>query len=432
MDGAGPVRQIARMQDGLLPEMLAVRQVFPLTPALDLPAAVERELAPIVTPLPRGATVAVAVGSRGITGLAVIVKAALDRLRGLGLRPFLVPAMGSHGGGTPEGQLAILARYGISEAALGVPVRAGMETADLSAGTGPSRAPFAAAALEADAILLINRVKPHTDFSGTVGSGLLKMLVVGLGKHAGASNYHATATRLGYEEVLLQLADVMLPKVPLAGGLAIIENQRHETARIVGVPAAELRSREPTLCAEAGQLMPRLPFDDLDLLIVDRMGKNISGTGMDPAVIGRTVHGYSLKDLDRQPPPRIRRLVVRELTPESGGNAIGIGMADFTTTRLVNAINWEVTRVNTLTAISFQSVKLPLHFATDREAIEVALRTLALPDPAEARVVRVRDTLSVEQFQMSPACRALSSRTPLVELGPPARTMFDGQGNLPE
>ncbi|RME95010.1 MAG: hypothetical protein D6766_04365 [Verrucomicrobia bacterium] len=289
-----------------------------------------------------------------------------------------------------------------------------------------------AAALEADRILLLNRVKPHTDFHSAIGSGLLNMLVVGLGKHEGARRFHAAATRLGYETALRSLGRVLLARLPLLGGLAIIENQRHRIQRLEAVPPAKLESREETLCEEARALMPRLPFDDVDLLIVDRMGKNISGTGMDPAIIGRMIHGYSTCIDPNQPPPRVRRLFVRDLTPESRGNAIGIGMADFTTDRLVAAMSPEVTRVNALTALSIQGAKVPIHFPTDREAIGAALRSLALPDPTQARVVRILDTLHVDRLQFTPNLREHIRPDCRLEItAGPEPMAFDAEGNLP-
>jgi hypothetical protein len=411
--------------------MIPVRQRFAPAPPLDLAARVRAGLTPLLAAVKPDAPVAVAVGSRGITGLAAIVRAAIETLREAGARPFIVPAMGSHGGGTPEGQTALLADYGVTETALGVPLHADMAVRALATTPEGLECVSSAAALAADHVLLINRVKPHTDFRGRLGSGLLKMLVVGLGKHEGARRFHAAAHRLGYEPVLRAMADALRTRVPLLGGLALIENQRHELVRITGVPAERLVAEDERLCAEAAALMPRLPFDDVDLLIVDRMGKNLSGTGMDPAIIGRMIHGYSTQIAPDQPPPRVRRLFVRELTPESHGNAIGLGMADFTTDRLVAAMDPAVTRVNALTALSIQGAKVPIHFPTDRDALEAALRTLCLPDPAQARVVRIRDTLDVERLACSVSLRdAARADCPLETTGPARPFAFDADGNL--
>jgi hypothetical protein len=288
-----------------------------------------------------------------------------------------------------------------------------------------------AEALRADAVLIINRIKPHTDFGGVLGSGLLKMLVVGLGKHVGAANFHAASARLGYERVLRSAAEIVRGRLPLVAGVAVVEDQRHQTAQVEVVSPAELVQREETLCVRAAELMPRLPFEELDLLIVDRMGKNISGTGMDPAVIGRMIHGYSLAEEAERRSPHVRRLFVRDLTAESHGNAIGVGMADFTTARLVRDLDRAVTFTNSLTALSLQGAKVPIHFETDREVLAVAMGTLALTDPSQARVVRIVDTLTVAEFQASEALLAEArNRSDLEITGAAVPMRFDADGNL--
>ena len=412
--------------------MLRVRQRFPASPRLNVEATVGEALAGFTGSLRPHARVAVAVGSRGITDLELMVRTAIRVLKQAGTEPFILPAMGSHGGATPAGQTTLLAEYGITEVQLGVPVRAAMEVAEIGV-TGDGLAVVCSVeALRADAVLLVSRSKPHTDFGGAVGSGLLKMLVVGLGKHAGAASFHRAAARFGHERVLRESARVLRRRVPLLGGLAIIENQRHETARIEFVRPEEFESREETLCAEARALMPTLPFDTVDLLIVDRLGKNISGTGMDPAVIGRLIHGYSLSEGPDQVPPRVRRLFVRDLTPESHGNAIGIGLADFTTTRLVRAMDPRATAINALTALSLQGAKIPIHFDTDREVMMQAWGTLPFVTPTSARLVRLRDTLSVEMLEVSEACLAAPEAAGRLEpLGQPQELRFEADGNLP-
>lgn len=415
-----------------LPRMARVRQQFPVSPPVHLEGFLTAQLPALFGGLKPDAEVAVAVGSRGIARLERMVRTVVTILKRAGARPFILPAMGSHGGATPEGQAALLAGYGITEANLGVPIRASMEAA--SVGFTPEGLPVVCSteALRADAVLLLNRIKPHTDFSADIGSGLLKMLVVGLGKRTGAANFHRAAGRLGPERVLRTCAAVLRQRLPLLGGVAILEDQRHETASLEIVPPDALETREAELCARARRLMPRLPLDDIDLLVVDWMGKNLSGTGMDPALIGRSIHGYSLSEEVPQPTPRIRRLFVRDLTPESRGNAIGLGMADFTTTRLVQAMDREVTTMNALTALSLQGAKVPIHFETDEQAIRAALDTLGLADPHAARVVRIRDTLSVEDLEVSEACRpALEGRPDIAWLGSPAPMEFDPNGNLP-
>ncbi len=415
-----------------LPRMIRVRQRFPPPPLLDVAAAVGAGLRSLTGHLRPGARVAVAVGSRGIAQLPELVRATLAVLRSAGAAPFILPAMGSHGGATPEGQKALLAGYGITEAALGVPVRAGLEVAEVGRTADGRSVPCSVAALRADAVVLINRVKPHTDFSGRLGSGLVKMLVVGLGQAAGAAAFHRAAAVVGHEPALRAAAAVLLPRVPLLAGVAVVEDQRHRLARGEVVAPADFLTRDEALCAEARALMPRLPVEEVDVLIVDRMGKNISGTGMDPAVIGRMIHGYSLAPDVTPRRPMVHRLFVRELTPESHGNAIGIGLADFTTTRLLRALDRRATATNALTALSLQGAKVPISFDSDREALAAALASLPGAAPGRARVARIRDTLSLEWLEVSEALAAeLAGRADLELFGPATPWEFDPAGNLP-
>lgn len=412
------------------PLMQLIRQAFPPSPTLQIHQQMKSALTRVVQVSP-GARVAVAVGSRGISNLQQIVSAVIDHLKGLRAVPFIVPAMGSHGGATPEGQMGLLAEYGITEKNLGVPIHASMDVA----GTGQTEDGVdvfcSKEALSSDGVIVINRIKPHTDFKGTLGSGLLKMLVIGLGKRAGAANFHVQASRFGYEHVIRTSARVTLRKLKVICGVGIIEDQRHQTARIAVIPGAEIEPRENELFQEASRLMPKLPFDDIDLLIVDRLGKNISGAGMDPNIIGRGVHGYTSLLSERSARPAIHRLFVRDLTPETHGNAIGIGSADFTTDRLVASMDQRVTAINALTALTVLSSKIPIHFATDREAVDAALDSLALKDRTAARVMRIRDTLSLETVQVSRGFVGNGKLAPGLEiLGEPQPLRFSPDGNL--
>ena len=416
-----------------LPNMLRLRQHFPQHPVLDVAAVVHAEVARMRPQLRPGQRVAVAVGSRGIARLAQVVRALIDALRAAGVVPFIVPAMGSHGGATPEGQLHVLADYGVTEASMGVPIHAAMDVVNL--GNTPEGLPAlcSAEALRADAIVIVNRVKPHTDYSSrTLGSGLIKMLVVGLGKHAGAANFHRSAVRVGYEAALRAIGRVLLTRAPVCFGLALVEHQRHDLARIEAVPAANIEQREGELFGEARELLPRLPFEEMDLLIIDRIGKNISGPGMDPNVTGRRAHAYSTllsNELDTH--PFIRRIFVRGLTPETHGNAIGIGMADATTQRLATQMDRHITQINALTSLTLHSAKLPVVFANDRDAVASMLDTLALPDVRQARVVRIADTLSMEWMEVSEAFAAeIAARSDLTVATAPMAMTFDAQGNL--
>jgi hypothetical protein len=415
------------------PRMLRVRRLNPPSLPLDVDTSVRDAFSRsgVLTALSVGARVAVAVGSRGIAGHAALVQATVNTLRESGCQPFLLPAMGSHGGATPAGQLQILADQGIVGEDLGVPVEASMDAPVVGHTDDGIPVHCAAAARGVDAIVLLNRVKPHTDFGGALGSGLLKMAVVGLGKHSGALAFHRAANRLGYEHALRSMARVVLSQTPVLCGLAVIESANHQVAAVEVVRASRLEAEETRLAAHAARLMPRLPLEEIDVLIVDRIGKNLSGTGMDPNVIGRPIHGYSLVESEMPRHPRIRRIVVLDLTPESHGNATGIGLADFTTDRLVRAMDAQATYTNALTALSLQGSKIPIHFETDREVIGAALASLGLEDPRQARVLRIHDTLSLETLEASEACLHHLRTEPGLDISTPACEMqFDAEDRL--
>jgi hypothetical protein len=414
--------------------MLDVRQKFPRSAPVIIEEVIKAEFDRKCrsSQIGPGKRIAVGVGSRGISNLKAVVAAVLKELGDRGAFPFIVPAMGSHGGATPEGQAHILETYGITPASMGVPFETTMETVLLGATTDGIPIHFSAAAAKADGVFAINRVKPHTDFQAPLGSGLMKMLAIGFGKQTGAAACHASSSRLGHERVIRQAARVILTSLPIVGGLAILENQIHDTADLVFLTPDTLEEEEAKLLVRARSLMPKLPFEQIDLLIVDQIGKNISGAGMDPNVIGRAVLGYS-SSLVAQPGPTtcISRIFVRGLTEASSGNAVGIGMADFTTTTTVRNIDLRASYVNALTSLSVQAVKIPIHFDTDREVVERALQSLALDNPASARVMQIRDTLSLEVMRISSVyAPELSNRDDLTPSGPEREMSFDVRGNL--
>lgn len=437
-----------------LPRMFRLRQRFPQSQPIDLPGIINTAFQQkgLLKKLRPGAAIAIGVGSRGITNISAITRAVVNGVRAAGLNPVVVPAMGSHGCATAEGQSAILADYGVTEAEVGVPIQSSMAVRHLGRTTDGIEVWTSQAACESDGIILINRVKPHTDFSGELGSGLVKMSVVGLGKREGAVTFHAAAGRLGHLAALRSIASITLSQLPIVAGVAIIEGFQHETARVVVLSRDEILDQEPELVEEAGRTLARLPFEDIDLLIVDRIGKDISGTGMDANVTGRYVHGYfsslaphhSTAEADAisqhlnhshqpalVPPPTIRRILVRDLTPGTRGNAIGIGMADFTTTRLVRAMDAHATFTNAITALSVQAAKIPIHFESDHETLLHALATLGLQDVAHARVVRILDTLSLREMHVSEAYEHMTrNRDTLEVLTSPAAMGFDALGNL--
>ncbi|HSC72109.1 MAG TPA: lactate racemase domain-containing protein, partial [Candidatus Methylomirabilis sp.] len=338
-------------------------------------------------------------GSRGIANIARIIRAAVEHLKGLGAKPFIVPAMGSHGGATAEGQLQVLARYGVTPASMDVPILASMETVEIGRMSWGLPVLVDKHAFEADHIVLVNRVKPHTNFRCHVESGLMKMLVIGLGKHQGALLAHRAAVDVGLDRMVPEVARYSLSKLPILFGLATVENVRHQTARVQAMLPEALEEMEARLLKEAWSLLGRIPFDFLHLLIIDQMGKDISGTGMDPNVIGRMY----LFPNEEPKSPRYVRILVRDLTETTAGNAVGMGLADFSTRRLANKINFQYTYTNSLTGLSPMRGKMPIIFETDRQAVEGALKTTGLTDPPRAKVARIRNTLAVEYLQASEA-----------------------------
>jgi Lactate racemase N-terminal domain len=415
-----------------LPRIIHVRQKFTPTPPVDVRATFNKEFAKLRHRFLPGQRIAVGVGSRGITNLAAIVAAVLDQIRLTGAEPFIIPAMGSHGGATPQGQRELLDGYGVTEETMGVPIRDSLEVRQVGVTSDGVPVYCSTEALDADGIFLVNRVKPHTDFFGTLGSGLLKMCVIGLGKRTGATAMHLAATQFGYERVIRGMAAILIENTPVIGGLAIIENQFHETARLVAVPRESMASTENQLLDEAKALMPTLPFDEIDLLIIDAIGKNVSGAGMDPNVINRSIHGYnSLPQRDDRPAPFIRRIFVRGLTPQTHGNAIGIGMADATTKRLASEMDTRVTHINALTALTPQSAKLPIVFENDRDAIAAMLASLPLTSARLARVIRIADTLSLADMEISESLWTDAKRSAnLDSIGGLREIEFNADGNL--
>jgi hypothetical protein len=416
-----------------LPRMLELRQTYPASPSLELDALVRAGFAKadVSSKITPGMRIAVGVGSRGIANLAEIVKVVLGILKDAGAEPFLLPAMGSHGGATPEGQQRVLAEYGITPATMGVPFETSMEVEEIGRTSYGAPVVFSAPARKADGVVIINRIKPHTDFYGDLGSGLQKMLVIGFGKHVGAINTHAAASRVGHEVAIRETAKVILGTVPVLCGVAILEDQHHKTADVRVIEASEIPAREAQLLVEARSLMPQLPFDEIDLLIVDQIGKEISGTGMDTNVIGRGVFGYvsSLRPVGTVK-PHISRIFVRDLSAATNGNGIGIGLADFTTTRAVNALNLKYVYTNALTSLGLACAKIPIYFDTDREVMAKAIDSLAA-SPETSRIVRITDTLNLDRIVISePLAGVVQDRDDLEIVGRAKEMEFDGAGNL--
>ena len=411
------------------PKVVRVRQRFHSTRVADIPDRVAREVGRLDLSgrLKPGDSVAITAGSRGVANIAAITRSLAEELKKRGARPFIVPAMGSHGGGTAEGQRGVLERYGITEASMGVPVRATMET--LPIGESPEGVPVVLDrnALEADHIAVVNRIKPHTDFDAEIESGLTKMLAIGLGKHQGAIRYHRANKRHGYYRVLTGVAEVVRRRCSILLGLGIVENGYDQTGAIEAMTSDELFEVEKRLLKVAKSWLARIPFDRGDLLLVDEMGKNVSGTGMDTNVIGR--RAGSGKPFAGA--PRFSRIVVRDLTPESYGNAIGVGMADVVTRRLVDKIDTRPTYVNALTSTNLESVRIPVTVDSDREALETAISTSGAPSGEDCRMVWIRNTLKLDRFVASEALlEEVEANRELQVLGNPGDLDFDAQGNL--
>jgi hypothetical protein len=414
----------------MYPNMYRIRQKFEGPAVADIPAAVQAELAraDVAAVIKPGQTVALTAGSRGVANIATIIKAVADYLKRLGAKPFVIPAMGSHGGGTADGQLEVLRHYDITEESMGVPLRATMEVVQI--GETPDGIPvwLDKYASEADHIGVINRVKPHTDFSGAIESGLFKMMTIGLGKYQGAQYYHRANVQYGYEHVIRTVGCTVLQQARIAFGLGVIENGYDQTAIIRAVRTPQFEATELELQALSKKLAARLPFDFIHLLIVEEMGKNISGTGMDTKVIGR------IMNIIEPPPkhPRILRIYVRDLHDDSYGNATGVGLADFVSRRLVNNIDPTATYINCLTGLSPESARIPITFDTDREAVDAALGTIGLVKSDEARIVRMKNTLLLEELDVSEALLPeVQQRDTLEILWGPKGLMFDSDGGLP-
>lgn len=414
------------LQDVALPRMARVRQVFADNAVPDVEAALRAELRqPAIDALIRpGAAIAVGVGSRGIAELPLLARTVVDELKRRGARPFIVPAMGSHGGATAEGQAALLATLGVTEESAGCPIRSSMETVELGVLPNGLAVLMDAEAMKADGIVVINRIKPHTSFSGRIESGLLKMLTIGLGKQKGADACH----RLGMGVMgqnILDMSAVKLTGAPVLFGVGTVENSYDRICRVAAIPAAEMVAREAELLVEARANMPKILFNPLDVLVIDRMGKEYSGTGMDPNITGRAGTPYVQTEL------KASKLVVLDLTDKTKGNATGVGLADICTRRLFERIDFEATYMNHITSTILPGGKVPLMMSSDKRAVQCAVKTCNAADMDRLRIVRVPNTLHLETLMISEALLGEAEVHPQVEvLGAPADWDFAPDGTL--
>jgi len=412
--------------------MFRVRQTFEASRLDDIPGEVHAQLTRVgvdekVRP---GQTVALTAGSRGVANIHVILRAAVEHFRRLGARPFIVPAMGSHGGATAEGQRAVVESYGVTEEFVGCPIRSSMETVVLGQTAQGFPVHFDRLAYEADHVLVVNRVKPHTRFAGPIESGLMKMMLIGLGKCAGAQVYHRAIQDYSFAEIIRSVVGEVFRNCRILAGLAIVENAYDETALVEAVPPQELENREKELLTLARRWMPRLPFDRVDVLVVDRIGKDISGTGMDTNVVGRKFDDHKAVDGEL---PRVKVICLRGLTPATHGNAVGLGIAELCRTRLLRQTDFHATRLNAITAAHIQAAMPPLDYETDREMLQVALSATGLAEPPQARLLWIADTLHLAEVECAAAYLEEARQREGLEVLTGVRELpFDGEGNLPD
>jgi hypothetical protein len=376
-----------------LPQMCRIRQHFDRTRIDDVRKSVLDELRQFSwDQIQPGNRVGIAAGSRGIANIADILKAIVEFFTSLHARPFIFPAMGSHGGATAEGQVAVLAQLGVTESSLQAPILSAMDVNQIGETEDGVPVFIDGHALSADHIVVVNRIKSHTKFKASIESGLMKMMAIGMGKEKGAAYYHKAAVAHTFPKIIRDAARIVLQQAPVACGVGIVENGYGETARIAALKPAQIESSEEKLLVLYKKMTARLPFNEIDLLIVDEMGKNISGVGIDPNITGRNRDLVGVFDH----PVRIKRLFVRDLTEQSKGNAIGIGLADLTTQKLVDKIDYAATYKNCITGISLEKAAVPMHFGNDRQAIEVALGSIGLISPRMSRIVRIQNTLRLD------------------------------------
>lgn len=418
------------MQDNQLPRMLRVRQTFDRTVLVDVAGhIVDRinALAPRLDVKP-GQSVAIACSSRGLSNYPTIVKAVVSALKQKKLQPFIIPAMGSHGAATAEGQKRVLEHLGIYETEIGAPIKSSLEVVKI--GETEDRLPvfMDKLASEADHMVLINRIKKHTEFDHEFESGLIKMMAIGLGKQEGAATYHEAMLTYGYPHVLLTVARKVMEHSNLLFGVGSVENGYGQTAKIGICPREKIEEMEKELLKSAKAYAPGLPFDEADIIIIDEMGKDISGTGFDTKVVGRI--GLPLVTPDPES-PSIKRIVVCDLTEGSEGNAVGVGNADVITRSLLDKIDMDALNINTITGVCPEMGKIPLTMRNDKEAIEIAIKCVGLIPRNKLKIIRIKNTSVLSEVEVSEAyAKELASRSDLEIMGEKRPMAFDADGNL--
>jgi hypothetical protein len=411
------------------PRMFLVRQNFPNRKLADIPATVQLEMSQsgFGASLKPGSRIAIGVGSRGIANISTVARSVARYWISRGMKPFLFPAMGSHGAATAQGQADVLAHYGIKQETMGCPIVSSLDVVPLTKTPDGIQTYMDRTAFESDGVMFLGRVKWHTDFDDTIESGLFKMMAIGLGKFAGAGHYHTYAYKLGLGYVIRSIGREVLKSGKILGGLAILEDAYHNTAQLTPVRVEEMEHKEEELLALAKSWMARIPAD-LDVLIVDELGKDISGAGMDTKVVNRGSHGQYNPWPNT---PRIERIFVRGLSSNTYGNAVGVGLADMVTDRLVQGIDFSPTYINAITASTLPPARIPIHFATDRECLEKLLPTVGKFDMKAVRVGWIRNTLELTPIALSENLGSEIEQNPLLEIVEgPMELEFDGVGDL--
>lgn len=411
------------------PNMFRIRQTFEVPRVENIEQTLSRELEAIALPsrIKAGARIAITAGSRGIAHIDRILKHLVSAVKESGGDPFLVPSMGSHGGGMAEGQVEILKSLNVTEERVGAPIVSSMEVVEI----GRSRFGFPVLvdknAAGADGVIVVNRVKPHTEFEGPIESGLMKMMAIGLGKHQGCFQVHKQTIEFGYREVIPEIGRVILEALPVICGIGVVENVYDETGILKAILPADFLDEEKKLLEKAKNTMARLPFESLHLLIVDQVGKHISGTGMDTNVIGRIMF-VGEKEPEK---PKITRIVALDLADASHGNAIGIGLADYTTQRLAQKIDLQAMATNAIASMTPEKGRIPLALPTDRHAIEAAFNTVGDVEPGKARVAHIKNTLEMAQLDISESLLGeLEGRNDLELVGEQGPLAFDPEDCL--
>ncbi|WP_461208596.1 nickel pincer cofactor-dependent isomerase, group 22 [Desulfocurvus sp. DL9XJH121] len=412
-----------------IPKIVRIRQALDRTTLEDPAGAAAEQIRDLLArkPVRPGAKVALTAGSRGIANIVPILRAVAQAFKDAGARPVIIPSMGSHGGAAAQGQVAVLAEVDITEETVGAPIESCMDTVVVGATEDGVPVHLDRTALECDHIVPINRIKPHTEFSGHIESGVSKMMVIGLGNKNGAETAHLYAVRYGYERILMTSARVILDNAPVLAGLGIIENGVGQTAQVALVEPENWFETEHELLESAHEKCPKLPFDPLDVLLVDESGKHISGTGMDTKVVGRIMNIYE-KPLTS---PRITRIVLRDLAKPNDGNVLGMGLADFITRKVADQINTFNTNINCVTAVTPEKGRMPIVCTNDRQALEYAMATAGPITPEGFRLAWIHNTSTLEEMWVSTALAEQSRSMPNIEiLGGPQDIRFNEAGDF--